>query len=39
MTEPSLEDADVKDNTVSEWRWSLTEWVHRRFGSDKNESD
>lgn len=32
MTEPSLEDADIKDNTVSKWRWSLIEWIHRRFG-------
>lgn len=36
MTDPSLEDADVKDNTVSEWRWSLHEWVHRHFGSDED---
>ena len=35
MTEPSLEDADVKDNTVSKWRWSLRAWFDRRFRSEQ----
>lgn len=39
MTDPSLEDADVKDNTVSEWRWSLIGWIHRRLGNDNDEPD
>lgn len=36
MTDPSLEDADVRDNTVTKWRWSLLEWLDRRYRSDED---
>jgi len=34
MTDPSLEDADIKSNGVKKWRWSLIEWVNSRFTND-----